>query len=275
MDKTGLSGEPADLSLSPSGEIPEARRDTPTVERPPAFTISWPRWRWRIGLFAIALILVLIGNGVVRSLSSSPPVLTLTPTAGLIDQMAQNTLLGNGIRFAETLLGHLAYEEVSPDLLKPIVADGSIKLRQGAAEKFSAMVAAAQGDGIDLFPISGYRSVEDQEYLFFELKAQRGQVATERAEVTAPPGYSEHHTGYAVDVGDGRQRETDLDQSFETTDAFRWLQDNAAYYSFELSFPKNNARGISYEPWHWRFVGDRTSLETFYKARQLTGDATP
>jgi D-alanyl-D-alanine carboxypeptidase len=47
------------------------------------------------------------------------------------------------------------------------------------------------------------------------------------------------------------------------------LQNNAAQYSFELSFPENNPQGISYEPWHWRFVGDSHSLETFYKAQQL------
>jgi D-alanyl-D-alanine carboxypeptidase len=47
------------------------------------------------------------------------------------------------------------------------------------------------------------------------------------------------------------------------------LQNNAAQYSFELSFPENNPQGINYEPWHWRFVGDSHSLETFYKAQQL------
>jgi zinc D-Ala-D-Ala carboxypeptidase len=104
--------------------------------------------------------------------------------------------------------------------------------------------------------------------LFFDLKAQNGEVATERADVSAPPGYSEHHTGYAVDIGDGSLPATDLEVSFETTPAFKWLQKKAAHYNFELSFPKNNPQGVSYEPWHWRFVGDRNSLETFYKDRR-------
>ncbi|MEM1310980.1 MAG: D-alanyl-D-alanine carboxypeptidase family protein, partial [Cyanobacteria bacterium P01_H01_bin.153] len=46
-----------------------------------------------------------------------------------------------------------------------------------------------------------------------------------------------------------------------------WLETNAARYSFELSFPEGNAQGVQYEPWHWRYVGDPDSLETFYQDR--------
>jgi LAS superfamily LD-carboxypeptidase LdcB len=60
---------------------------------------------------------------------------------------------------------------------------------------------------------------------------------------------------------------TDLQVSFETTAAFRWLQQNAARFGFEMSFPRSSPQTVSYEPWHWRFVGDRHSLETFYRAR--------
>jgi len=53
------------------------------------------------------------------------------------------------------------------------------------------------------------------------------------------------------------------------------LSANAARYSFELSFAKNNRQGVSYEPWHWRYVGDRDSLETFYKAQNLKSRPNP
>ncbi|MEB3160379.1 MAG: D-alanyl-D-alanine carboxypeptidase family protein, partial [Synechocystis sp.] len=62
---------------------------------------------------------------------------------------------------------------------------------------------------------------------------------------------------------------THLSESFAETKAFQWLKNNAAKYSFELSFPPNNPQGVNYEPWHWRYVGDRPSLELFYKARNL------
>jgi D-alanyl-D-alanine carboxypeptidase len=131
------------------------------------------------------------------------------------------------------------------------------------------MVAADKADGVYLQPLSAFRSVDDQNYLFFDVKAQRGEVATERARVSAPPGHSEHHTGYAIDIGDATQPSANLQLKFDQTPAFKWLVVHAAHYSFELSFPENNPQGVSYEPWHWRFVGDRSSLETFYRARQL------
>ncbi|NMG60416.1 D-alanyl-D-alanine carboxypeptidase family protein [Geitlerinema sp. P-1104] len=170
------------------------------------------------------------------------------------------------------LLGHLPYEEAPPEDLRSIVSDNTIKLRSAAAEAYLDMEAAARADGVWLMPLSGFRSIEDQEYLFFEIKAQRGQVPAQRAEVSAPPGHSEHHTGYAIDIGDADVPATNLSPDFENTAAFKWLRDNAAYFSFELSFPRDNPQNIAYEPWHWRFVGDRHSLETFYKARELFED---
>ena len=70
-------------------------------------------------------------------------------------------------------------------------------------------------------------------------------------------------------MGDGKNPEANLKQSFDQTAAFNWMENNAAKYSFEMSFPKDSPQGISYEPWHWRYVGDRESLEMFYKARNL------
>jgi D-alanyl-D-alanine carboxypeptidase len=144
-----------------------------------------------------------------------------------------------------------------------------MRLRKAAAKAFIEMQSDARRSGVILMPISAFRSKATQEKLFFEVKKQRNQQTRKRAEVSAPPGYSEHHTGYAIDIGDGRAPATNLSSSFANTAAFRWLQNNAAQYSFELSFPENNPQGINYEPWHWRFVGDSHSLETFYKAQQL------
>ncbi|MFZ4666247.1 MAG: M15 family metallopeptidase [Prochlorotrichaceae cyanobacterium] len=165
----------------------------------------------------------------------------------------------------ESLLGHRAYGEAPSETLVPIDGSNEHLLRESAAKAFIAMQDAARVAGVSLVPLSAYRSIEDQKYLFFDVKSQRGQDANTRAEVSAPPGYSEHHTGYALDIGDARVAESNLSRSFEDTPAFAWLKENASYYSFELSFPPDNEQGINYEPWHWRFVGDQDSLETFYK----------
>lgn len=164
-----------------------------------------------------------------------------------------------------SLLGHRYYPEAPLQSLVSLNADGSIKLRSAAAAKVRAMLAQSRAEGVALQVVSGFRSEADQRYLFFEMSAHRGQSPTQRAEVSAPPGYSEHHTGYAVDFTDGYYPDTDLEVGFERTPAFQWLQANAARYGFELSFPQDNSQGVSYEPWHWRFVGDRDSLETFYQ----------
>ena len=164
-------------------------------------------------------------------------------------------------------MGHLPYEVAPESDLESITADNRLKMRSSAAKKFRQMQADAKADGINLAVISAFRTTQAQEELFFGVKEQRVQDAAKRAEVSAPPGYSEHHTGYAIDLGDGNVPATHLETEFADTPAFAWLKENALKYSFELSFPPDNEQGVSYEPWHWRFVGDRHSLETFYKVR--------
>lgn len=64
-------------------------------------------------------------------------------------------------------------------------------------------------------------------------------------------GYSEHHSGCAVDICSNDRFK--LSESFEETDAFEWLMSHAQTFGFSLSYPRNNDKGIIYEPWHWFF----------------------
>jgi D-alanyl-D-alanine carboxypeptidase len=244
-------------------DIPEALRDQATPKQNSGLLEGLP-----LPLIGIGLVLLSIIGGFSAALmirptskptvvSSPSPVVIPTPIATPTPSPVEN------------VLGHLPYQEASTAELTPISADGRIRLRKAAAQSYLQMQAAARRDGVNLMPLSGFRSVSEQEYLFFEVKEKRNQEAKKRAEVSAPPGYSEHHTGYAIDIGDSRTPATNLSPTFEQTAAFRWLQNHAAKYSFELSFPPNNPQGVTYEPWHWRFVGDTQSLETFYKAQQL------
>jgi D-alanyl-D-alanine carboxypeptidase len=246
-------------------DIPEALRDSPKIKQSsrqlPIFLVGSLLGLGLLLLIAVVLLSRATGN---RQENASVRV-TPTPTP-TVEPTLTPTPTTEGI---ENVLGHLPYQEAPESELKPITPDGRIRMRQAAAEDFLQMQASARAAGIILMPISGFRSVKEQNRLFFEIKQQRNQEARKRAEVSAPPGYSEHHTGYAVDIGDGRSPATNLSVSFEKTEAFQWLQNNANRYSFELSFPRNNLQGVSYEPWHWRYVGDRDSLETFYKAREL------
>lgn len=249
----------------PIEDIPEAQRDFPDAGKRSGLrgTRRWLFW------FAVGLLSAIAGL-MVSWLTYSAPTTpsTFQPIVRYPGGDADsNSLIGAAAPSRQQLLGHLAYDEVSGDDLVALRSHPHIRLRPTAAENFEAMVDAAARQGIYLVPISGFRTVEDQQYLFFEIKAERGQDPTTRAEVSAPPGYSEHHTGYAIDIGDADVPEADLSVEFEATEAFTWLDENAPRYSFELSFPEDNDQGVQYEPWHWRFVGDSESLETFYQAR--------
>ena len=163
------------------------------------------------------------------------------------------------------LLNHRRYEEANPADLVLLNPNSQLRLQAPVQIAVNEMIAKAKAEGVQLGIASAFRSVEDQNRLFFEVKAERRQNSTTRAEVSAPPGYSEHHTGYAVDFIDESKPGTHTEESFENTPAFQWLKQNAPAYNFEMSFPKDPDSPVSYEPWHWRYVGDRKSLELFYQ----------
>ncbi len=164
------------------------------------------------------------------------------------------------------LLGHLSYSEAAEADLVTVYP--GLRVHRDTSSALSLMSSAALRDGVDLVLLSGFRSIALQKEIFYENKSIRNQIAIERARVSAPPGYSEHSTGYAIDLGDANRRDTDFEVSFETTKAFRWLQKNAAKYHFVLSFPKGNFQKVSYEPWHWRFEGTVDALRKFEVANE-------
>lgn len=271
LNNAGFPEEPENSSLEVDGDIPPALRDSPEGTSKLRLTPLLI-----IGSF-IGFVLLAAASGVWFFITErdTSPVATpnVTPSVDPKNSDRQNPQNQNpqnqNPQNKNTLLGHISYPEAPLSELAAISADGRIKMRKSAAKRFQEMAAAARSQGVILAPLSGFRSEKDQKPLFFSTAARRNQTPSQRAAVSAPPGYSEHHTGYAVDIGDGRVPATNLSTKFEDTGAYKWLEANAAKYGFELSFPLDNSQGVSYEPWHWRFVGDRDSLETFYKARNL------
>jgi D-alanyl-D-alanine carboxypeptidase len=124
-------------------------------------------------------------------------------------------------------------------------------LHPKAARAWARMRAAAHGDGIVLEAISGYRS-HDYQLGIFERKLARGLAVEQILTVNAAPGYSEHHSGTALDIG--TPDEPPAEESFERTAAFVWLRSRAAEFGARMSYPRDNSHGIVYEPWHWRFI---------------------
>jgi D-alanyl-D-alanine carboxypeptidase len=124
-----------------------------------------------------------------------------------------------------------------------------------AAAAWTRMKQAAHAAGVSIFIESAYRSV-DRQVEIIQRKLKAGQKVEEILCVSAPPGFSEHHTGRAVDIGS--EGVPKLTAEFERAPAFTWLQRHAESFGFKLSYPKGNRHGYEYEPWHWCYRRSRT-----------------
>lgn len=149
--------------------------------------------------------------------------------------------------------------------LAPCITDNpdSLKLDYRVAPHYNEMYLAALKDGIELTPVSGYRSVERQTRNFnnkIQKYIDEGYSKIEATQMAAriilPPGTSEHNAGLAMDI-------CSLYTNFENSDEFAWLSENAADYGFILRYPedKQDITNITYEPWHWRYVGVEAAKE--------------
>jgi D-alanyl-D-alanine carboxypeptidase len=127
------------------------------------------------------------------------------------------------------------------------------RLIPAAAAAWHAMVAAAANDGIELQLVSAFRTIAYQEGIL-RRKRDQGRAIEEILRVSAAPGYSEHHSGRAVDLTTPGCPV--LEEPFEDTEAFAWLCRRAGEFGFRLSYPRGNPHGVNYEPWHWAWRGD-------------------
>jgi len=145
----------------------------------------------------------------------------------------------------------LIQQEASELVLAETGEDGwQYLLTPEANLAWQAMKQAAGQDGIALLMISAYRSIARQSEIICN-KLAEGKTLEDILLVCAPPGYSEHHTGRAIDIA--TPEDPELEISFDTTTAFAWLQNNARRFGFHMSYPPGNSSGFQYEPWHWCF----------------------
>lgn len=129
-------------------------------------------------------------------------------------------------------------------------------LECATGKAWQRMRVAAAGDDVALHAISGFRSACYQMGIF-RRKLARGIGINDILKINAAPGFSEHHSGRAIDIG--TRDEPAAEESFERTPAFAWLLGNAGQFGFRMSFPRGNPHGIGYEPWHWYWQGSAQS----------------
>ena len=137
--------------------------------------------------------------------------------------------------------------EIEPELRNN---NNVTKIHKTVYPYITAMVRAAQADGVDLKVWSPFRSYDTQKQLFENQVKKYGGDEEKAATIVARPGTSEHNTGICADFNMA-------DDAFEKTEMFKWMCEHAEEYGFILRYPKDkqDKTGVIYESWHWRFVG--------------------
>ena len=138
----------------------------------------------------------------------------------------------------------------------PNIVGKEQRLTPETASAWVNMRDEAAAAGIMLLIVSGFRGITYQADLFRK-KLAAGQSIADILCVNAAPGFSQHHTGRAIDIATPDSRPLTLE--FESTPAFGWLTDNAGRFGFTMSYARDNPWGIEYEPWHWFFSEDDQS----------------
>jgi D-alanyl-D-alanine carboxypeptidase len=241
------------------------------------------QWHFVIAIILIAIGIILnsyaiskfIGQGFISSFQTSSPTISqksqTTPSTVSPQVTSGNQQLKAGTS-SQPKLGHFPYPE--GDVGKMMIVSSYAqkeyqrfeRLAPEAALALMKLIYAARDEGVWIIPVSCFRGITDQEKLFKAQIQRRGSTEA-AAKISAPPGYSEHHTGYAVDLADGHLPKKDITYDFAKTNAFQWLKLHAKDFGFEMSFPENNPQGVSYEPWHWRYVGSPEASAIFRSAR--------
>jgi zinc D-Ala-D-Ala carboxypeptidase len=127
-----------------------------------------------------------------------------------------------------------------------------------ASDAWRSLKAAALVEGIDVFIVSAFRSIDRQAEII-RRKIEAGVAIENILSVCAPPGFSEHHTGRAVDLSTAGTRA--LEVEFDQTPAYAWLNQRAAEFGFFLSYPISNPWGYQYEPWHWCYKDTQPCMD--------------
>jgi hypothetical protein len=133
-------------------------------------------------------------------------------------------------------------------------------IREEARDAFVEMAERAKEDNIHLLVHSGFRSMYYQKKIFSKLMA-RGRTWEDLVRYVAPPGYSEHMLGFAVDLYPS-------DWQFASTEAYRWLKEHGAEFGFEETYPEFGKEGFPWEAWHWRFTLSSMNNDSLSQAKQ-------
>jgi len=139
--------------------------------------------------------------------------------------------------------------------VEPNIVGRPQRLAPPTARSWRQMKQTAALAGVELLLVSGFRSIRQQTDLFRQKLAAGLQIEA-ILRVNAAPGFSEHHTGRAIDIATPGTRP--LTAEFENSKAFAWLVANAATFGFTMPYGRDNVFGFEFEPWHWSQINLRS-----------------
>lgn len=146
---------------------------------------------------------------------------------------------------------------VTPNLpLRSNITDQEKQVEYGTSLALEKMKQAAASENIGIDLQSGFRSYEFQKRLYGNYTEKQGQ--SQANSYSAKPGFSEHQTGFAVDIGGTSNPDCNVRKCFADTAEAKWLENNAHKYGFIIRYPKDkqDITGYAYEPWHFRYTGE-------------------
>ncbi|WP_165843801.1 M15 family metallopeptidase [Planococcus halotolerans] len=145
----------------------------------------------------------------------------------------------------------------------PLPSDYAPGVNPEAQSAFDAMRAEALKSNIDLTAFSTFRDFARQKQLYEGYVAKDGQEKADR--YSARPGFSEHQTGLAFDIGESGAEQHWAAASFGDTEAGKWVAENAHRFGFILRYPegKEQLTGYMHESWHFRYVGKEVAKEIY------------
>jgi len=145
--------------------------------------------------------------------------------------------------------------------------EGSQQITKDTYDAYKKMWKSANEDGFHLMINSSYRTYEEQEDIYDSFEKSNGLEYADA--YAARPGYSEHQTGYTIDMFEKNNYKK---ETFHESDVYKWLQENAHKYGFILRYPedKEDVTGYSFESWHYRYVG--INAATYIYENDITFD---
>lgn len=230
-----------------------------------ALYLYLPLWVIILAVVLCIVVGILIGNGINKSDD------TVKPEESTLADNPENTTKAKIDKTQWNLILVNQWNSIPEDYdVKVKYLDNGHAVDERAYSDLIDMLGDCREQGLEPVICSSYRSMEKQKELYSNKIAQyisygysREEAEKKAGELVAVPGTSEHQLGLALDIVDVSYQT--LDEKQEKTDVQKWLMNNSWKYGFILRYPtdKSDITGISYEPWHYRYVGKKAAKEIY------------